>query len=214
MFNLPQSTEFNKRIPKQKFYDHAKISPAIKKIFSDQVRVIYWKNKIAATTLNLAAGNFVTEIEIFEIQLQTKNFDENILRLIDKAIPYHIIFILRHENFYKICAAYKENDSPTKNYFSTDWQEEKNFSPNLQGLNLDEVYENFLRQIGGELLQEKNSAPLKNIVERQEQIIKLEKKIAALQKKVFAEKQFNKQIELNGELKRLKKELENLKISK
>ena len=63
-------------------------------------------------------------------------------------------------------------------------------------------------------MQEKNSAPLKNIVERQEQIIKLEKKIAALQKKVFAEKQFNKQIELNGELKRLKKELENLKISK
>ena len=214
MFNLPKSTEFNKRIPKQKFYDHAKISPAVKKIFSDQVRVIYWKNKIAATTLNLAAGNFVTEIEIFEVQLQTKNFDENILRLIDKAIPYHIIFILRHENFYKICVAYKENDSPTKNYFSTDWQEEKNFSLNLQGLNLDEVYENFLRQIGGELLQEKNSAPLKNIVERQEQIIKLEKKIAALQKKVFAEKQFNKQIELNGELKRLKKELENLKISK
>ena len=211
MFNLPKSTEFNKRIPKQKFYDRAKISPAIKKIFSEQVRVIYWKNKIAATTLNLAAGNFVTEIEIFEIQLQTKNFDENILRLIDKAIPYHIIFVLRHENFYKICAAYKDDKSAVKIYFSTDWQEEKNLSLNLQGLTLDEVYENFLRQIGGEFLQEKISVPLKDIIERNEQIKKLEKKISVLQKKVFAEKQFNRQIELNDELKRLKKEMKFLK---
>ena len=211
MFNLPQSTAFNKRIPKQKFYSHTQISPALKKNFADQVRIIYWKNKIATTTSNLVAGNFVTEIEIFEVRLQTQNFDENILRLIDKAIPYHIIFILRHENFYKICAAYKENNSTAKNYFSTDWQEEKNLSLNLQGLTLDEVYENFLRQIGGDLLQEKNSESLKNIVERNEQIKKLEKKIIALQKKVFAEKQFNRQVELNGELKRLKKELENLK---
>lgn len=60
-------------------------------------------------------------------------------------------------------------------------------------------------------MQENNATPLKNVVKRTEQIHKLEKQIATLQKKIFAEKQFNKQVELNRNLKRLKKELENLK---
>lgn len=210
MLNFPKSTEFNKRVPKQKFYDNAEISPNLKKIFADQVGSIYWKNKIDATTINLAAGNDGTEIEIFEIQLRTKDFDENILRLIDKSISYRNIFVLRHEDFYKICATFKDKDSADKNYFSTVWTDEKNLSLNLNGLTIDEVYENFLRQIGGAKLQENNSAPLKKVIERNDKIKKLEKQIEKLQKKVFAEKQFNRQIELNNDLKRLKKELELL----
>lgn len=31
MLGLPKSTEFNKRIPKQKFYDNLTVSPALKK---------------------------------------------------------------------------------------------------------------------------------------------------------------------------------------
>jgi hypothetical protein len=53
---LPKSTEFNKRIPKQKFYDNLNVSPALKRSFIDQIKVIYWANKIAASTVNLAEG--------------------------------------------------------------------------------------------------------------------------------------------------------------
>ena len=63
MLDLPVSTEFNKRIPKQKFYENIAVTPAMKKAFVEQIRIIYWRNKIAATTLNLAAGEQVTEIE-------------------------------------------------------------------------------------------------------------------------------------------------------
>ena len=48
MLELPRSTEFNKRIPKQKFYVNLQITPALKKSFVDQIKVIHWKNKIAA----------------------------------------------------------------------------------------------------------------------------------------------------------------------
>ena len=41
MIGLPKSTEFNKRIPKQKFYDHIDISPALKKVFVEQVKLVY-----------------------------------------------------------------------------------------------------------------------------------------------------------------------------
>lgn len=56
MLGLPKSTEFNKRIPKQKFYDNLTVSPTLKRIFVDQIRIIYWANKIAPSTLNLAEG--------------------------------------------------------------------------------------------------------------------------------------------------------------
>ena len=56
MIGLPVSTEFNKRIPKQKFYENIAVTPAMKKAFVEQIKIIYWRNKIAATTLNLAAG--------------------------------------------------------------------------------------------------------------------------------------------------------------
>ena len=66
MLGLPKSTEFNKRIPKQKFYENIAVTPAMKKAFVEQIKIIYWRNKIATTTLNLAAGEQVTEIEVFE----------------------------------------------------------------------------------------------------------------------------------------------------
>ena len=62
MLGLPELTEFNKRIPKQKFYDNLEISPALKKVFVDQVKAIYWRNKLATTTLNIASGMDVNEI--------------------------------------------------------------------------------------------------------------------------------------------------------
>lgn len=76
MFGFPVSTEFNKRIPKQKFYENIEVSLAVKRIFVEQIRIIYWRNKLAAATLNLAAGDAVTEIEVFEVKLNAPQLDD------------------------------------------------------------------------------------------------------------------------------------------
>ncbi len=94
MKNFPRTTEFNRRIPKQKFYENLTVTLAIKRVFVEQIKTIWWRNKIAASTMNLAAGGTVTEIEVFEIQLNQPSLDEAVLRLIDKEIPYHILFLL------------------------------------------------------------------------------------------------------------------------
>ena len=70
MLGLPERTEFNKRIPKQKFYENMDVSPSLKRVFVEQIRIIYWRNKLAATTMNIAAGEEVTEIEVFEVRVQ------------------------------------------------------------------------------------------------------------------------------------------------
>lgn len=214
--SFPPSTEFNKRIPKQKFYENLQITPALKKSFVDQIKVIYWRNKIAATTVNLAAGEYVTEVEVFSIRLNGDNLDEAVLRQIDREIPYHILFLLEYDDKVQAWIGYKESSGSTNaafkvsRYYHTDWMPPADLPLKLEGLTLDAVYENFVRQIAGDAMVGDQAETLKESVERSERKAQLEKQIAALQKKIRREKQLNVQIQLNAELKQVKKKLEAL----
>lgn len=139
MLDLPVSTEFNKRIPKQKLYENIAVTPAMKKAFVEQIKIIYWRNKIAATTLNLAAGGQVTEIEVFEVRLSAPELDESVLRQIDREIPYHILFLLEYEGKYRAVIGYKEAAAgktafKVDHYYSTDWLDEEDLPVHLEGL--------------------------------------------------------------------------------
>ena len=215
MIGLPKTTEFNKRIPKQKFYENLAISPELKKVFVDQVKTIYWRNKIATTTLNLAPGTDVTEIEVFEVKLSEQSLDEGMLRQMDKEIPYHILFLLEYQGKYQAWIGYKEAAASgnkafkVNGYYHTEWLVEDELPLKLEGLNVDAVYENFVRQIAGDKLKtEAAGESLKESVARDEQKQALQKQIATLQAKIRKEKQLNKQMQMNSELKKLKKELE------
>lgn len=217
MIGLPKTTEFNKRIPKQKFYENMDISPALKKIFVEQVKIIYWRNKIATTTTNLAAGNDVTELEVFEVQLNSPLLDDSLLRQIDQEIPYHILFLLEYQGKYQAWIGYKEAAASSNKafkvngYYHTEWFAENELPLKLDGLNVDAVYENFVRQVAGDKLKTGNVAEsLKESVERAEQRQALQKQITTLQAKIRKEIQLNKQMEMNAELKRLRRTLEVL----
>ena len=170
VLGLPKSTEFNKRIPKQKFYENLSVTPALKRIFIDQIKVIYWRNKVAATTMNLAAGDTVTEVEVFEVKLATPQLDISVLRQIDKEIPYHIVFLLEYDGKYQAWTAYKETAASGNNafkvgtYYHTEWLTESELPLKVDGLNIDKVYENFLRQIARDALQTENNETLKESV--------------------------------------------------
>ena len=204
MLGLPVSTEFNKRIPKQKFYENIAVTPAMKRAFVEQIRIIYWRNKIATTTLNLAAGEQVTRLSAPEL-------DESVLRQIDREIPYHILFLLEYEGRYRAVIGYKEAAAgktafKVDRYYSTDWLDEDDLPVHLEGLTLDAVYESFVRQIAGDALGTGESTSLKDSVEQQKQREQLEKQIAALEAKIRKEKQPKKKFELVSELKQLQED--------
>lgn len=216
MLRFPVSTEFNKRIPKQKFYENLDVSPTLRRVFVDQIRLVYWRNKLAASTLNIAAGEAVTEIEVFEVRLNEPKLDEAVLKQIDKEIPYHILFILTCDGKaqawigYKEAAASGSNAFKVSRYYHTDWMPEDELQLRIDGLNMDAVYESLVRQIAGDKLQADSGESLKESVERDEKIKNLKKQIEVIQGKIRKEKQLNVQMKLNGELKKLKKELENV----
>lgn len=222
MLSLPKSTEFNRRIPKQKFYENLSVTPEIKRVFVDQIAVIYWRNKLATTTLNVSRGERVTEVEIFEIKLNQSSIDTKVLQLIDKEIPYHILYLLEYHGEYQAWIGYKELSAKkadifkVNSYYNTDWTTWDKLPLQMDGLHMDEIYDNFIRQIAGERLLAKESgetvapASIKDAIDRDNMLQKLQKQIATLETKIKSEKQFNKQVKLNADLKMLKKEFEEL----
>ena len=216
MLGLAKSTEFNKRIPKQKFYDNLAVTPAWKKVFIEQVKAICWRNKIAAATMNLAPGAAVTELVVFEVKLNSQTLDDSFLRQMDKEIPYHILFMLEYEGKYKAVIGYKEESGgntafKVNRYYSTEWMDEDALPLKLEGLSVDSVYENFVRQIAGDALAAAEAGEsLKESIARDEKRQALQMQIAKLQKKIKREKQLNRQMELNALLKKLSKEWEEI----
>lgn len=166
--------------------------------------------------MNLAAGDIVTEVEVFEVKLTTPQLDISVLRQIDKEIPYHIVFLLEYDGKYQAWTAYKEAAASGNNafkvgtYYHTEWLPESEIPLKVDGLSIDKVYENFVRQIAGDALQGESAESLKESVERDARRQELQKQITALQAKVRKEKQLNKQVQLNADLKRMRKELEEL----
>lgn len=214
MLNLPKSTEYDKRIPKTKFYKTLNLPNKIKQQFVDEIDSINWKNKISEDTIGISKGEEVTEIEVFEIKLNNKGISENILEIIDKGIPYHIIFVLTHEDKAQIAIGYKEklkakNDKyKIDKYYYSGWFNPDEFILELKGLNLDSMYETLLRQFMPE-----NKPQLKDLSETialQNEIEKQTKQCKSIERKVKNETQFNMQVQLNHELKDAKKKLDEL----
>ena len=212
--NFPSSTQFNKKLPKQNFYENLSVPAPIKKLFVEQIKALYWQNKFSADTINLTVGETVTEIEVFRIILNQDKIDETVLKLMDKGIPYHIVFILEFNEKIKLCTAYKEVSSTgvcsfVSDYYYTEWADEESVELNISGLSLDSAYEGFVRQIAKAEIVVK-SDDIKSDIETSRKIEKLKKEIAKFEKQARVEKQPKKKFELAGKVKSLKRELDML----
>lgn len=214
MLGFPQTTEFNKRIPKQKFYENIDVSPTLKRVFVEQIKLIHWRNKLAESTINIASGQTVTEIEVIEIKLTQPLLDEAVLRQIDKEIPYHILFVLSYGNKVQAWTGYKEAAESGKKafkvnrYYHTEWMLEDELILDIEGLNMDAVWDNFIIQVGGVELEQGNN--LAEQIERDDRKLQLSKNIEKLEKQARNEKQPSKKFQLVQQVKALKKQLAEL----
>lgn len=210
MLGLPTTTEYNKRIPKQKFYENLSVTPALKRVFVEQIQNVIWANKIAPATISVSEGKEVTEIEVFRICLNTGTLDESALRQMDKQIPYHILFVLEYNDKYQVWIGYKEvsggdNAFKVNKYYHTEWLAEQDLQIKIDGLDMDSIYANLVRQIGG---IEKGNETLSEQIADKEYRERLEKEIEKLEKLARAEKQPKKKFDLVQQIKELKMKLE------
>lgn len=202
MLGLPLSTEVNRRVAKEKLYVNANLTPQLRDMIKEKIEAVIWRNKLAEGTVSVNAGETVKEIQVFEIQLRQRGLDKRVLPAIAKAIPYKILFVLT------FCEEAQVWIEASGTFYSTDWLSLSGFILKFEGLNLDVVYENLVRQIAVGRLSANDG--IANAVTLDKKRQKLEREITSLEKKILQEKQFNKQVELNTQLKRLRAELEGL----
>lgn len=213
MIEFPSSTRKDIRLPKESFYTHATLTPAIKRVMVDAVEQIVWSHTLTAETLNVNANDKVRQIDVLTVTLKKRECNEKIFEVIEKAIPRHILFILRLKNECRLLIHYKEAYENVKGKYriveaySTDWQPEEEVSLTISGLDLERIYHNFVYQIAGNKLTKEPGRELGKAVEQHQEAEKIRNRIARLEDKMRKEIQFNLQLQLSAEIKALKKQL-------
>lgn len=212
----PKQAAFGRVLPKNKIYEHSVANTRLKDLFVEQVEQIVWLYKLAPDTLHLPARPGVPEIQIFSIQLKTPELHSDVLRCIDGAIPFPILFELTFDDRTQAVAAYKRpNDADASrwvisNYFASDWlpmDSERTAMP--VALHLGGLYEQLLHRLIP--LPARPQETLAELVARVEQAQAKQREVEKASARLAKEKQFNRKVELNAELRKLKTELNELK---
>ena len=215
LFDYPQKALFGRIIPKNKIYDHSGASKTLKNIFVSQVDKIIWAYKLAPETINIHEIKFISEIQIFEITLRTHDFKMDILQAIDKAIPFPILFECVFEDKIKMIAAFKRpNDADStkwviSDYFASEWLPSNHQRDSLPiTLNLGGLYKKLLQPLMP--YPPRENEKLKDQALRIGLILDYEKQLVRLESKIAKEKQFNRQVDINADIRIIKQEIEKL----
>jgi hypothetical protein len=218
-FDYPKAAAFGRVVPKSRIYEHAGASTALRDLFVTQVDQIVWKYKLAPETTNLAATKAVSEIQVFGISMRSSKLDEDVLRAIDRAIPFPLIFELTWSGKRKAVAAFKrpsDADSTkwvVSGYFATDWApDDAARRPLPVALNLGGLYDALITALMPKPAAEAEHAgeDIQARVARMEAIRAKTREVDRIKARLAREKQFNKRVAINAELRAARQELERL----
>lgn len=195
MLNLPEITELHKPLPKTQIYKKFQFSNAQQTKFDADISRIDIVNEVSSRTIpSIQQGKKINSIYVLSVTLKTKDYDSKNIEKISKIIPQNLVFALQYEEEIQLAVFYEK-------IFVTEWMHETKAKLELKGFNFDEVWENIIKQIeGGEW---DSNLSLSENIELKEKKEKLKKEIDVLKKKMKNEKQFNRQIEIKAEIKKL-----------
>ena len=218
LFAYPKSAQFGRVIPKSKIYEHAGANTALKDLFVAQVDQIVWKYKLAPETTNLPAAKSITEIQVFAISLKLATLHSDVLRAIDRAIPFPLIFEVAHGSRSQTIAAFKRPSSSdsakwvVSDYFKSEWTPSNTpRTPLPVALDIASLYDKVLTALMPvqPLVEENTQAR----VDRMEAIKSKELEVGRIKGQLAREKQYNKKVSINAALRLAKQELAQMKVA-
>lgn len=225
LFQYPAQAAFGKVLPKSKVFTFGKVSRRIRDIFAVEIDKIIWQYKLAPETLNLPATKEVPEIQIFQIDLKpgVEEITEDLLRCIDNAVNFPIIYELTSNRssgaWYKAIAAYKRpNEADASKwvvdgYFGTNWlPADMQRLPLPVTLSLSGLYEALIKHLLPLECQPEETA--RELAERCSLRNAKQRELDRLEKLLLREKQFNRKIEINAQIRQTQAEVDELTIGK
>lgn len=205
MIDFPESTVVRRRIPKEAFYKHLPLTPALKAKFVSDVGSIIVLNSLTKENLNLAKDSEIKEIMLLMINLKKQNFDGKILEAIARQNPHKLVFLLVYEDIYQL-AVYRGR------LYSTEWMNESDIALTLSGDNLDGIWDDLVRQvaISSQELLERDDQTVDEQLKDQNEIDRLKKLIRKTESAAWKEQQPKKRFELYTRLQDYKNQLEEI----
>ena len=199
MIVFPKSTEINKPMPKEAFYRNLALSTGIKEKFVSDIKRITLLNKLAPSTFNIAKGKELGEILVLSVELKKQDFDYKTIETIARKNKHKILFIIKFEESAQLAIFHNK-------IYKNHWRQAQNQSLAVTGMNLDDVWKNFVAQISGINIELGDDLDKK--IEQHEQIERLKKEIARLEKLAQNEKTPKKKFELVQEIQNMRKKME------
>lgn len=214
LYRWPVAAKFGRTVPKTKFYEHGTVPGAVRDKFVTEVRRITWAYKLAQSTINLPGNADVPEIQIFQIETKGADVGESVLAAIDKAVKTPVIFEIvtgeGDEQRVRMAASHKQVGSAAPKlgaYYTTDWQpQDADRQPLPTAISLPSLYTALLTPLTP--VSARPGEELSDVAARLQAVRKLEREVATLERKLRAEPQLNRKVELRRALKTKQAELE------
>lgn len=200
MYGLPTNTELNKQLSKERVFVQFKVNRSAQDAFNADISTMFISNHISETTVpGLKTGKTVQGIYVLTLNLKHLGCGKKNLELLAKAIPQNMVFALAFENTVQFAVYYE-------NLYVTVPLEAVNAKLQLQGTDLDEIWENLIKSVGGIVVEGDNT--LKEQIEVDDARAKLQKQIDSLTEKAYKEKQPRRKMELIKQVKELQGKLQ------
>jgi len=216
LFAYPRQAAVARVIPKTKLYEHGDANTALRGLFVDQVAKLTLTHVLTPDSTNLPAAGGIDEIDVFRLDVhlpRAQDLDQRVLRCCDRIIPRPTFFEIHAESGIQVMAQVKlptpATPSPSQSVataFST-YQCSPVYAldaprqPLPLVTSLLALYERLLESLLG--LERRAQETLTDTVRRRHELTQLDRSIAALRKRTNDERQFNRRVELNAELRDL-----------
>ncbi len=199
MYSLPVSTAINKPLYKKAVFEKFNLKAAERDRFdADISRMALVARVSTATVPALSEGQEVKGFYVLQVALKRKDYDtKNILKL-QKLIPQKMVFALQYDDQTQFCIFHTRLQQSA-------WMPTDDATITLQGLSLDDVWNNIVATIGG--LDNQAEETIEEQIIHREQREKLLRQIESLEKQCRTEKQTRKKYELHQQITRLKEKL-------
>ena len=199
MYNLPPQCAINKPLYKKAVFEKFNLKAAERDRFdADISRMALVARVSSATVPALTKGKEIEGFYVLQVVLKRKNFDSKNILMLQKLIPQKLIFVLQFEEQTQFCIFHTRLQQSV-------WMPTDEATITLQGLLLDDVWNNIVAAIGGLDAQAEESIE-EQIIQREQQE-KLLRQIESLEKQCRTEKQTRKKYELHQQIIKLKEGL-------
>lgn len=200
MYGLSKTTERNNQLGKERVFAKFKVNSADQQKFNADIVTMFITNYIdVATVPALKPAKDGKGIYVLTLNLRHSGCNTKNLELLAKLIPQKVIFALCTGDMVQFVISYE------RKLYATSLMKQDDARLNLNGSDLDELWENLVKSIGGIEVEGDNT--LGEQVEIDAARDALMKKIETTRQKAFKEKQPRRKKELIDLVKEL--ELEN-----